>query len=155
MTAGEVEKEIIALNLKSCNESDVKVIYMFPNKNNRRTTSCVIEVSSGIRNLLLKEKHIFIKYSACSFSDHIRVLQCFKCLAFGHMAKDCKSSAMCGHCAGGHELRNCDKRAEAPTCGNCKRWLSNDVPSHAAMDSTKCPILRRKLEEKIKYINYG
>lgn len=155
LTTAEVESEIVALNLTNHDGAKVKVLYRFPPKENRSTTSCIIEVSPDVRNLLLKEKHIYINYSACRFSDHVRVLQCFKCLAFGHCAKDCKLSALCGHCAGEHELRDCTRRGEAASCGNCRRWHTNEERSHSALDGDKCPILRRKLLDRIKLINYG
>lgn len=117
----EVEDQIVALNVKKEDRSKEKIIYMFPIKNNRATTSCIVEVTPEIRNMLLKERHIYINYSVCSLSDHVRVLQCFKCLAFGHFAKNCKSAALCGHCAGNHELKDCTKRMETATCGNCKK----------------------------------
>ena len=151
----EIQANIVALNLKDQDINKVKVIYLFPPREKRKTTNCVIEVSPDIRNLLMRENHIFIGYSSCKFSDHVRVLQCYKCLAFGHFAKDCKSSPLCGHCAGRHELRDCDRRAEAAVCGNCRKWSPNEQSTHSAMDSYGCPLLRRKLTEKAKFINYG
>lgn len=121
LSAGDIEAEIIALNLKNQVKPTVKVVYIFPTKDNRRTTNCVIEVSPDIRSLLLREKHIYINYSACSLSDHVRVLQCFKCLAFGHFAGDCKSPALCGYCAGNHESKDFSKREVPSICGNCRR----------------------------------
>lgn len=79
--AGEVESEIVALNLKEQDKSKVhlQVVYIFPPKSNRTTTNCIVEcLTPDIRSLLLREKHVYINYSACSFSDHVRVLQCFK-----------------------------------------------------------------------------
>lgn len=121
MSANDLRSEIIALNLKNVDTSGVKVVYVFPPRNNRRYTNCILEVQPNIRSLLLKEKHVFVNYSACKITDHINVTQCFKCLAFGHLAKFCRFSSLCGHCAGDHETKDCEHRSAKPICGNCKR----------------------------------
>lgn len=64
LSAEDIESEIVALNLKDIAKSEVKVIYIFPPRNNRRTTNCIIEISPNVRSRLLNEKHIFINYSA-------------------------------------------------------------------------------------------
>lgn len=86
MTAGEIEKEFVAQNLsKTMDGAEIKVIYIFPSKQNKRVTSCVLEVTSSIRKALLSCGRIFLRYSSCSFSDYVRVIQWYRCLAFGHM----------------------------------------------------------------------
>jgi len=50
-----------------------------------------------------------------------RLVQCFNCQRFGHFARQCKRSAVCGHCAGNHPSRKCTR--------------SND---HACVDATQC-----------------
>ncbi|XP_011686376.1 PREDICTED: uncharacterized protein LOC105449078 [Wasmannia auropunctata] len=114
-------------------------------RTDRRTTSCVIEVTPEIRNVLMKEEHIFIDYSVCRVTDYVRVTQCYKCLAFGHFANKCKLVALCGHCAGEHETKDCEDRRGRPVCGNCKRWSSGESTAHSALDSKNCPILRRRI----------
>ncbi|XP_011688406.1 PREDICTED: uncharacterized protein LOC105450322 [Wasmannia auropunctata] len=113
LTKKEIKADIMALNLENEDAAGLRIIYKFPVKKNRRTTSCIIEVSLDIRVSLLKDKHIFVGYHACKISDYVRVLQCFKCLAFGHFAENCKSSPLCGHCAGSHEMR--DNKKQAPS----------------------------------------
>ncbi|KIY60701.1 hypothetical protein CYLTODRAFT_314055, partial [Cylindrobasidium torrendii FP15055 ss-10] len=33
--------------------------------------------------------------------------QCYNCFRFGHLARYCKSSSVCGHCAGAHASSHC------------------------------------------------
>ncbi|XP_024876853.1 uncharacterized protein LOC112457818 [Temnothorax curvispinosus] len=155
MSREEIKEDLVTLNLKDHDAPELKVVYIFPRKDNRRTTNCVIEVTPGIRTHLLKDRYIFLDYFACEITDYVRVLQCFKCLAFGHFAKDCRFTTICGHCAGGHETRNCTLRSGAPECGNCKRWLPQAGRQHSALDNKNCPILRRRMSERISSINYG
>jgi len=113
MTKEDLRSEIIALNLKNVDTSEVKIVYVFPPKKNRKYTNCILEVPPNIRTVLLKEKYVFVNFSACRISDYINVLQCFKCLAFGH----CKFFALCGHCAGDHEMMEYQLKNENSICG--------------------------------------
>lgn len=154
MSRDDLRTELIALNLDKHKDTEVNVVYVFPPKKNRSTCNCIIEVSPLIRTKLLRGSNVYINYSACRLEDYVRVLQCYRCLAFGHLSKNCTASSTCGHCAGDHEMKDCTRREESALCGNCKRW-SNDDCSHSALDGKKCPILRKRLLEKTKNINYG
>ncbi|XP_077270204.1 uncharacterized protein LOC143901648 [Temnothorax americanus] len=134
MSREEIRSDLISLNLEKVDESQIRVVYIFPQKHNRLTTSCVIEVIPEACGFLLRDKSVYIGYFACGISDYVRVLQCYKCLAFGHFAKHCRFSSMCGHCAGSHETKDCSSRGADPTCGNCKRWLPLAEQQHSAFD---------------------
>jgi len=121
MTKEDLRSEIIALNLKDIDTSEIKIVYVFPPKENHKYTNCILEVPPNIRTVLLKEKHVFVNFLACRISDYINVLQCFKCLVFGHLARHYKFSALYGHCAGDHETKECQLKNENSICGNCKR----------------------------------
>ncbi|XP_020294518.1 uncharacterized protein LOC109860075 [Pseudomyrmex gracilis] len=156
MTAEEIVEEIIAQNLADINKIDIKVVYTYPAKPDNRTTSCVLEVSPLIRNILLKRGRIYLRYSACKFTDYVRVLQCYNCMTFGHLAKFCKSKPTCGLCSNEHLTKDCGRK-DMLKCGNCMRnksFSSGDL-CHSAFDTKKCPILNRKITDKISYINYG
>lgn len=156
LTRDDLKSEIITLkDMSQADTLQVKIVYIYPPRENRKTTNCVIEVSPNIRTLLLREKHVFVNYFACKVSDHIKVLQCFKCLAFGHFAKNCRFSSLCDHCAEVHEIKDCGKKNAAPVCGNCKKWMSHENPAHSALNGNNCPILRKRLADKINSINYG
>lgn len=81
-------------------------------------------------------------------------MQCLKCLAFGHFARECKSKATCGLCSGGHEMSVCTRKDDLK-CSNCSRWVPHENLSHSALDRVKCSFLRRKLLDRISNINYG
>ena len=69
-----------------------------------------------------------------------KVVQCFKCLKFGHISAWCKSKhEYCSICSQeGHNHKNCTNR-ENEKCKNCNG-------SHAAV-SRYCPVKQEKLEE--------
>lgn len=61
----------------------------------------VMEVSPKIREILLQEGRAYIDFAACRVADHLAISRCFKCKAYGHIAKYCKKAIgnnVCSHC---------------------------------------------------------
>lgn len=144
---------LVQQNLKGRNQNEIKLIYWSHGKDRIRATNAVIEVPPEIRTEILNQGRIYIGWSACRVSDHLRVVQCFRCLSFGHTAKDCKATAAsCGFCNGEHEMRDCTDK----TVLNCHSCLGAKMKKtdHAAFDRDRCPVLRRKLDERSKSIRY-
>lgn len=123
MSDSEIKEELILQNLGSVDDIDLKVIYIFPNKASRNVTSCILEVSPDVHRVLSGKDKLYLRYSVCTVADYVRVLQCFKCLSFGHFAKNCESQPKCGHCGGTHEMRDCKVREGQPRCGNVCGWI--------------------------------
>jgi hypothetical protein len=133
----------------------LRIVYVFKPKQGRRTVSCILELVPAARRALLNRGRIYLRYAACSFADHIRIVQCYRCLLFGHMASDCKNEPSCGHCAGTHEMKDCTRKEAPPKCSNCMRQRSTQGDSkHSATDAALCPILDRRIKDKIAYIDY-
>lgn len=159
MSPEEIKEELLAQNFDDVTQKrdlDLKIIYTYPVRTNSNSTSCVIEVSPQVRNYVMRSKVIYLRFSAYRFADHVRIIQCYKCLSFGHFARECRSAPACGRCAGDHETRGCTL-AEGPVkCRNCLRGGSSPSnAAHAAIDATNCPILARPIKDRITNINYG
>lgn len=150
MSTDELPAKIREANLED-DDIPLKCVYKYPARE-RTTTSFVIETSAEGRTELLRKSRIFIGFAACRVEDHVRVLQCYKCLQFGHIAGDCQGKDKCGHCAGSHESRAC-KRKQNIKCYNCTMDKLEDT-AHSAFDGKRCPILARKLAEKARSTNY-
>lgn len=144
---------LISQNLRGLAVEDIKVIYRF-SANGRKASSIVVEVSPEIRKRLMEQGRVYIGWASCYVSDHLRVTQCFRCLRFGHIAKDCSADKdTCGHCRGEHETRSCRNRKSVPTCHNCSVAKLSTV-DHSALDAGRCPIIQRRLREREHRINY-
>ena len=156
MTTEEIKKELVAQNLEEDVAEQIKIVYRFKPKQDRRTSSCILEVSPAVRRTLLERGRVYLRYSACSLADHIRIVQCFKCLSFGHFAAECKDRASCGHCAAAHEMKECKVRNAQPKCANCERLFGpqGDLV-HSAMDAAKCSVLLKRIKDRTVFINYG
>lgn len=154
LAGADVVEEIISNNFSGDENIEMRLIHLFPAKNNKYT-SAIIEVDPCTRRRILTQRRLHIKWSSCRVDDYVSILQCFKCAKFNHLAKDCKSDPRCGSCGCNHELRECERKKDGPlSCANCVASKLPDV-SHSAFDSLRCPVLRKRIEEKTRRINYG
>jgi len=87
----------------------------------------------------------------------MRLLFMFSCdeLFLIFVTKHCKFSSVYEHCAIAHESKECILRNEDLICNNCKQCLPQESHSHSALDNKNCPILRKRISDRIKNINYG
>lgn len=146
-------KSLISQNLCGASVEDVKLIYRFPS-GERRNTSVVVEVSPENRRKLLEQGRVYLGWNSCRLADHLRVTQCFECLGFGHISRECRAERdVCGHCGEAHETRACKNKSGKLKCHNCVAAKSAHV-DHSALDMSKCPILRRRLGERSMKIQY-
>lgn len=130
-----------------------KLVYWLPARD-QRNASAVIEVPPEVRGALLSQGRVYIGWTSCRVSDHLRVTQCYKCLGFGHIAKSCKAEEdVCGHCTERHESRRCPNKSNTPRCHNCIKYKMSAI-AHSAFDASSCPSIIRRLNEKSKRINY-
>lgn len=150
--ASDILQDLGQAGLADGEENDMKFVYRYPDRS-RATTSMVIEVGPATRARLLKTERLYIGLAVCRVEDHIRVLQCFKCLEFHHLAKDCKSkNDTCGNCAEQHETRRCKFTGDY-RCVNCVNAKYEDT-YHSALHRTACPILAQKVEERARAIQF-
>ncbi|KAL6419272.1 hypothetical protein ACFW04_014001 [Cataglyphis niger] len=155
MSAEEIEDELLAQNFSDVSANDVKIVYIFTPKQDRRITSCILDVTLAVRRILLGSGRIYLRYSACSFADHVRIVQCYRCLSFGHIAKDCKNKPSCRYCAGAYKMKECKNRDQLPKSLNCEcHHVSHGNLAHSAIDAAKCSILGRRVRDKIANTNH-
>lgn len=154
MTKESIREDFINQNMGGEDNLDIKVVLIFRPFNDRQTTRCVLEVPPEVRIKLIEQKRIYLGFSSCTFDDHVRVRHCYKCLSFGHVANDCTATAHCGICSEDHEMKNCVNKDNIPCCYNCKANKFSET-GHTATDGSKCPILKKRLTNKIHMTNYG
>ncbi|KAI4474760.1 hypothetical protein M0802_015461 [Mischocyttarus mexicanus] len=121
---------------------------------NRDTANVVIQVSPQIREFLLRNERIYIGWESLRIKDYLIVSRCFKCQAFGHVAKYCKAKHdTCGHCAmDGHVFKDCPKKNQSPACANCKK--AGKDSKHCSR-ANECPAYRRALANLMSRTDYG
>ncbi|XP_063835567.1 uncharacterized protein LOC135084759 [Ostrinia nubilalis] len=77
-------------------------------------------------------------------ADQSPLVQCTRCLGYGHSKRFCTESAdVCSHCGGAHVSTDCAEKLAggAPSCRNCQRAKAEQVQHNAF--SSDCPVRRR------------
>ncbi|CAH2083700.1 unnamed protein product [Euphydryas editha] len=88
----------------------------------------VIELSPELWKRFTKNQKIYVGFGRCSVEDQSPLVQCLKCLGYGHTKALCKEQKdVCSHCGGEHTGRDCPSKAknEPPKCVNCTRAKKN------------------------------
>lgn len=101
------------------------------------TTNVVLEVDTSLWQRLNGQR-IKLGFQVVAALDQSPVVQCYNCLGFGHLARDCQSQVACGYCSEGHDTRDCPNRSSVPKCVNCAKSRKLQSPLHPAY-SSECP----------------
>ena len=140
----ELEDEYILQKLIESN-SAVKHVERLVNKNKQPTKTIKIDFNSAeAKNRVLNHGISigYFHYKARDFTPaQPQLLQCYKCLKYGHTSSNCTGDEKCNTCSGPHNHKDCSKPKEEAKCLNC----SGD---HAA-SSMLCP-RRLKLKEDLR-----
>lgn len=86
----------------------------------------VLELSPELWKRFTQAQKIHLGIQRCSVEDQSPLVQCTKCLGYGHNRTICKAEKdICCYCTGAHSGRDCPSRADGkqPTCVNCKAAL--------------------------------
>lgn len=120
---------------------------------NQEKENWTFQVSPKLFSFLEKEGRVVLDLVEVMVEERVHVPLCYRCCAFGHVAKYCRSTtSVCTECGEtGHERKNCI--ATIKTCANCRRFLGKNL-EHSALD-TSCPCLVKKKMQQRARINYN
>lgn len=130
-------------------------------KNNANVKQAILRVSDNIRHAIKSlGDRVFCGMTSCKVYDQLYVKRCNKCQDFGHYAKECTGSAVCGLCASeAHETKDCEHKDKANVndylcCYNCKKTGQTEQMSGHGATSTNCPCYiaqQKKLKASLSY----
>ncbi|KAJ0175535.1 hypothetical protein K1T71_008694 [Dendrolimus kikuchii] len=101
----------------------------------------VLQVSPKLWKTLTEESKIHIDLQRVPVIDQSPLIQCSRCLAYGHGRRLCKENQdVCSHCSGPHLRKDCPMwmAGSAPACHNCQ-VAKKDNYDHNTFDKN-CPI---------------
>lgn len=125
-------------------EGDEKSLRVRYRKRARNALQChpVLEVSPLLHRRVLELGTVHIGLEKRQVEDQSPLVQCAKCLGFGHTKSLCREShQLCNYCGGMHSWQDCQTRAQGgqPKCKNCTRAkITESTEPHVAF-SDECP----------------
>lgn len=102
----------------------------------------VLEVSPALYNKFLEAGVVYIGLQRRPVEDQSPLVQCARCLGYGHTKTVCREPAdLCSYCGGSHSWEKCNSRQEgkAPSCKNCTRAQNTTTSQAHAAYSADCP----------------
>ncbi|CAH2093360.1 unnamed protein product [Euphydryas editha] len=95
-------------------------------KRTRNSNEChpILEKSPEFWKRLTQAQKIYVGFGHCSVENQSALIQCIKCVGYGHTKALCKEkNDLFSYCGGKHMGRHCPSRAknETPHCVNCSR----------------------------------
>lgn len=121
-------------------ESEMEIKYRRKARN-PLTSHVVICTSPKIWGRILELGAVHIDLQRVKVADQTPLVQCTRCLGFGHSKRFCKDTTdLCGHCGGPHMRAECPEWLSdmAPACRNCLK-AGRDKAEHNAFDRD-CPV---------------
>lgn len=104
----------------------------------------VLEVHPKLWNNMMASQSLFIDVQKITVEDKSPLIQCTRCLSYGHSRRVCtEQKDLCSHCGGEHTRVDCPRYAEGckAECKNCSRARFRDL-EHDAF-SGDCPVRRK------------
>lgn len=121
-------------------ESTIRVRYR---KRARNQHEChpVLEVSPAIHKRFLEAGKIYVGLQRRPVLDQSPLVQCIKCLDYGHTQKSCPDKeSLCSYCGEAHTWEKCPKRLSGnpAKCKNCQRAGAADEDATHNAFSEEC-----------------
>lgn len=99
----------------------VEQFYVTTTSKGETYKNLIISTDLKSHKILLKRGSIVFGFAESKIYEYINLLQCNRCLRYGHFARDCTFQASCKKCTLNHNTRECT--AEGPMknikCVNC------------------------------------
>lgn len=154
--------EVIKLQNGISEDDQIRLCFLKKNNRNSETYNAIIEIDPKLRQKFLNMQRVNVDHIKVHVEDFTPILQCFKCLSFGHTASKCnKEKSSCAHCAEEeHSSRDCPIKSQPPTCINCKKHNANAKghkwqTNHGAFDSKQCNGIKNAISTINERTNYG
>lgn len=134
---------------------------------NARLYNAIFTTSPTTFNKLMAMGKVNINHQRVHVDVYVPLLQCYKCMQFGHTRKRCTNDVTaCSYCAeSSHTYANCPHKEDTSKlkCFNCstktplqgaRRLPNNETHAHSAT-SGLCPIYQRNFNNTKNKTDYG
>lgn len=101
-------------------------------------------------------KHLYVGWERVSLSPHTNIMQCKRCLGFGHTARRCAFSEYRCHTCGDCRPHNDNKcNLWCLHCDEANHKFGLNYPTDHSALWQGCPLLERQYTIATQYIDYG
>lgn len=145
---GEILDALRAQNkhlFRGLSEEEDRMLVKFRRKTrNVLMNHVVLVVSPPLWNRMTREGTVCVDLQTVKVADQSPLVQCSRCLGYGHGKRFCRDPVdLCSHCGGPHLKSECAEwlARALPTCCNCQR-ASHVETGHNAF-SSECPVRKR------------
>lgn len=148
---------------QNLNKSEDIQLKFTQNNRNIQLYNATFIVTPSLLNSITSTGHLNINHQRVHVENYIPLLQCHKCLMFGHTSKHCRNTAtICSHCSStSHQYKDCQVKSDTgkTNCHNCsqhnkKHNITRTDTGHRAT-SQHCPRLIHHKHITSTRIDYG
>ncbi|CAB3257804.1 unnamed protein product [Arctia plantaginis] len=126
---------------KDLTEEEKRMVVKYRKRTrNPKTVHIILQVGPNIWRRMTEAGALYLDLQRVRVEDQSPLIQCTRCLAFGHGRKFCTESVdRCSHCGGPHLREKCADfvAGEEPRCCNCSHSGLRKT-GHSAF-SAECP----------------
>lgn len=140
---------------------EIKLRFVRNNKNDKLYNAILI-TTPAVWKAAIRLERVNVDHQRVTIENFCPLLQCFKCLQYGHLKNNCTSStSACSHCAStNHIFADCPHRSdpETVTCFNCKQNNQRNNKQHPTNHSATSNIctLKSVMYERVRSMtDYG
>lgn len=130
---------------RDLNEEERKIEIKYKKRTrNPNTAHVVVQVRPKVWQRMTKAGALYLDMQRVRVEDQSPLIQCTKCLAFGHGRKFCTESVdRCSHCGGPHLREKCAEfvAGSEPQCCNCLHSKLQKTEHNAF--SAECPVRKK------------
>ncbi|CAG5058015.1 unnamed protein product [Parnassius apollo] len=127
------------------NEKDMEMTVKYKKRTrNPRTVHIVLQVKPNVWQRMTEAGALYLDLQRVRVEDQSPLIQCTRCLAFGHGRKFCTESVdRCSHCGGPHLREKCAdfSAGNEPQCCNCSHSGLRRTDHNAF--SADCPVRKK------------
>lgn len=113
---------------------------------NPKVKNFFYKCSTNLLSITLKKSIVRVDLQEFYCYDDFNILQCFKCLAYGHSAKNCNSPLSCKNCAGEHHHKDCTNQ-DQHRCANCIQIADKPKICRHRATAGRCPVRQERVDQ--------
>lgn len=125
----------------------IQVYSKYKQKNRTNKGNIILTVNPELKNKICQIGKINIGWRRCVVHEFFKIVRCFKCARYGHLAGKCENNETCFNCAGPHKTSECrSKHLKCINCVETNNKLKKSFRVNHAVTDSECACYKRILD---------